>query len=60
MVKRCPFTGRRCFHSSCDYITAQGNVLVCSLHGNPSGRLTPRVCRSFAGVRLWYWKVVSK
>jgi len=33
---------KRCYHSSCDFIDAMGNVVVCPLHLNPNGYLTPR------------------
>ena len=44
LVKYCHFDGRRCYNSSCDYITSMGDVLLCSRHCNPFGRFTPRKC----------------
>jgi len=38
MVKMCKFNpSKRCYHSSCDFIDAMGNVGICPLVPNPSG-----------------------
>lgn len=42
-VKYCCWDGRRCWHDSCDFITRRGDVLVCSRHGNPSGKFSFRI-----------------
>jgi hypothetical protein len=57
MVKRCPFDGRRCFRSSCDFISPRGDVLVCSRHLNPNGRFRSKKFVSVFEGRLWYWRL---
>ena len=45
-VKFCRFSSRkRCFHESCSFIDSNGNVKLCRLHRNPSGRFTPHICK---------------
>lgn len=43
LVKFCRWDGKRCYCSSCDFITLMGDVLVCSRHGNPHGRFIRHV-----------------
>jgi hypothetical protein len=33
---------KRCFHSSCSFLDRYGNVKLCPLHPNPSGRFMRR------------------
>jgi len=43
-MKQCPYHPQiLCFRTSCDAFSCDsGDVLVCRLHGNPSGRLMKR------------------
>jgi len=34
-----------CFHVSCDFLDALGNVRLCNLHPNPKGRFAPRIVK---------------
>jgi hypothetical protein len=43
-----------CWHSSCDFLDAFGNVVVCPLFPNPNGRFKPRI------VRVQFYPVFSK
>lgn len=35
--KRCPWVGGFCDHDGCSELDINGNVVLCSRHGNPSG-----------------------
>jgi hypothetical protein len=43
MPKMCKcYPDRRCFHNSCNSLDIMGNVVICSLHPNPSGFFSER------------------
>jgi hypothetical protein len=52
-MKSCRFNpNKRCYHSCCSLIDGMGNVVVCSLHSNPSGFFSER---KFSPVIVSLW-----